>query len=212
MLQDAEWDAETVTFETSDGVTLTGELATPVDAGRIDSAAIVCHPHPQYGGNRFNSVVDACWRALADAGIVALRFDFRPEFGGGVDERLDAVAALDVLAARHPNARLVALGYSFGAMVVLGVTDHRIAATVLVAPPLSMMPVEVTPLAQTLVLTPVGDQFTPPDAATPIVDGWRSSNDDVTFEPVPMADHFLAGRTAHVADRVVTWLTTLPEV
>ena len=212
MLQDAEWDAETVTFETSDGVTLTGDLATPVDADTITTAAIVCHPHPQYGGDRFNVVVESCWRALAGAGILALRFDFRSRFGGGVDERLDVVAALDALAERRPTARLVAIGYSFGAMVVLGVSDARIAATALVAPPLSIMPVEVTPLAPTLVLTPVGDQFTPPEAATPIVDGWRSANDDVTFEVVPMADHFLAGRTQHVADRVVTWLTTLPEV
>jgi len=206
VLQDAEWDAETVTFEASDGVTLTGDLATPTREEPVATAAIVCHPHPQYGGDRFNTVADACWRALAGAGVTALRFDFRSAFGGGVAERLDAIAALDVLAARHPSARLAAVGYSFGAMVVLGVEDARVRATALIAPPLTMMPVEVTPNAPTLVLTPVGDQFTPPDAATPIVDAWRTTNDDVTFEPVSMTDHFLAGRTAHVADRVTDWL------
>ena len=68
---------------------------------------MLLHPHPRFGGNRLNAVVAALFRALPAAGIAALRFDFRPGAGGEggdlAEERLDAVAGLDVLAG--PRAR-----------------------------------------------------------------------------------------------------------
>ncbi|MEL6893675.1 MAG: hypothetical protein AAFP84_18940 [Actinomycetota bacterium] len=200
-----------MTFTTADGVTITGDLASPTD-GPPSRAAIVCHPHPQYGGDRFNSVVEACWRGLADVGVGALRFDFRAIFGGGVAERQDAVAALDVLAARWPDAALAVVGYSFGAMVALGLGDPRVAASVLIAPPLTVMPLDVTPVAPMLVLVPAHDQFTRPADAMPVVEAWRADGSEVGVEAVEMADHFLTGRVAHVAERTVTWLTGLPDV
>ncbi len=135
-------------------------------------AAIICHPHPQYGGNRFNNVVTALFDALPPAGIAALRFDFRTEFSDGVGERLDAIAAIDEVAAAVPDVPIVALGYSFGAMIALGLDDARVAALGLVAPPLSMAPDVSAPAVPTLVLVAAHDQFSPPTASVPIVDAW----------------------------------------
>src|SRR5258706_6203119 len=53
---------------------LEGRLAAPPAAKR---AAVVCHPHPQYGGDMDNPVVVATTHALAARGIAALRFNFR---------------------------------------------------------------------------------------------------------------------------------------
>ncbi len=168
-------------------------------------AAIVCHPHPQYGGNRFDNVVSALYDALPRAGIAALRFDFRAEFSGGPGERLDAVAALDDLVAAVPDVPVAVVGYSFGAMIALGLDDERVTALALVAPPLAMARDLAAPTVRTLVLTPAHDQFSPPAASTPIVAGWRAA--PVEHHTIEMADHSLAGRTATVADRVTAWLS-----
>ena len=100
MSESAPVTVRLVEFETSDGIELVGDLAVPA---RPIAAAIVCHPHPQYGGNRFNNVVSAVFAALPESGIATLRFDFRQTFDHGVGERLDAVAALDALGDEVPD-------------------------------------------------------------------------------------------------------------
>jgi len=168
--------------------------------GSPRAGIVVCHPHPTYGGNRFNNVVAALFSALPVAGFATLRFDFRADGGDGVGERLDVIAALDALADRI-DAPLAVAGYSFGAAVALTTGDDRITAIAAVAPPLSMMKVPA-PAAPTLILTPRHDQFCPPDAARAIIGDWT----DCEFEAIESADHFLTGHTADVADRATSWL------
>ena len=187
-------------LRTSDGVEIAGDLAVPAEPV---SASIVCHPHPQYGGNRFNNVVSTVFAALPAAGVAALRFDFRTQFSGGPGERLDAVAALDELATAVPGVPLVAVGYSFGALVALGLDDDRVTALGLIAPPLAMAPEPRAPMVPTLVLTPAHDQFSPPAATESIVAGWP----DCEHRVVEMADHSLVGHTAAVAELVTDWLS-----
>jgi alpha/beta superfamily hydrolase len=206
--------ATEVAFRTADGVDLSGELLVPAGAR---AAAIICHPHPLYGGTRFDHVVGALFAGLPEAGIAALRFDFRRDFGGGVAEVGDAVAALAELRRAVPGVPLVACGYSFGAMVVLGVdaasAEGTVAGKVLVAPPLTAMPAArpddgrdgAAAPVPTLVLSPEHDQFTPASAAEPIVAAWAGAR----FAPIAMADHFLHGRTGAVVDAVVPWIAEL---
>lgn len=192
-------ESETIEFETADGITLVGDVIVPADAR---AAAIVCHPHPQYGGNRHNPVVEALYTHLADAGVAALRFDFRASFDDGRGERVDAEAALAEMRRRAAHAATFALGYSFGAMIALGLTDDGLAGKVLVAPPLGHMAGSEPGGTPTLVLTPTHDQFTPPDVAEPIVASWTGSD----YEVIPSCDHFLAGRASFVAERAVRWV------
>ncbi len=123
-------ETQPVQFTTSDGVTIDGDLRVP-ESSR--AAAIICHPHPQYGGNRHNNVVQALFDALPTAGVAALRFDFRAEYDDGRGEGLDATAALDYRSSAVPAVALAATGYSFGAMIVLELNDTRVAAKVLAA-------------------------------------------------------------------------------
>jgi alpha/beta superfamily hydrolase len=195
----------TFEFESLDGPRLVGDICVPESAR---AGAVICHPHPQYGGTRHDRVVAALYDALPAADIAALRFDFRSEFSNGVGERLDALAAFEQLAAAAPKVPLALLGYSFGAWIALGIDDARISALVAIAPPLAVMSDVPAPSSPTLVLTPAHDQFSPPNSTEPIVDGWRpQSTAPIDFEVVDMADHFLAGRTGVVADRVVSWLS-----
>ncbi len=195
---------DTVEFRTADGTDLAGDMAVPTTPR---AAAILCHPHPSYGGNRFDHVVGALFEALPAVGVAALRFDFRPDFGGGIAEIGDAVAALGTLGREVQDVPMLAAGYSFGAMVALAVDPHvvPVAAKILIAPPLAAMDVPSVAEVPTLVITPEHDQFTPPAAAEPIVSGWR----DATLETVPMVDHFLHGGTARVVDLAVRWIDAL---
>ena len=188
---------------TSDGHAIEGDLTLPPPGTDLAGAVVRCHPHPQHGGNRFNTVVTALYDALPAAGHAALRFDFRREFAGGDGERLDVVAALDHLdtVAELADVPRYVVGYSFGAVVALNTRDDRISAVVAIAPPLAVM-TATDPGVPTLVVVPRHDQFSPPDATEPIVTTWPSV--DVTI--VESADHFLAGRTGEVARLVVAWL------
>src|SRR5438093_13487786 len=51
---------------------------------------VVCHPHPMYGGDMHNNVVDAVCQTAAADGIVALRFNFRG--AGGSKEATTTVS------------------------------------------------------------------------------------------------------------------------
>ncbi|MBN2623549.1 MAG: alpha/beta hydrolase [Acidimicrobiales bacterium] len=197
-----------ISLLTADGETLAGDLGVPAGA---PAGAVLCHPHPAHGGDRHNVVIDALHRAMGAAGLATLRFDFRrgqprAASGEGVAERADVVAALHRLATEVDRAvPLFLVGYSFGADVALAVGDDRHAGWALVAPPFRFSgparPASGDP-RPVLVMTPAHDQFAPPHWVGRATQGWP----DVTVEPVPMADHFLAGATAQVARAVTAWI------
>jgi alpha/beta superfamily hydrolase len=89
-----------------------------------DFAAVVCHPHPLYGGTMHNKVVHRLARGLRRAGGVVLRFNFRGvgrsqgSHAHGEGEIDDARAAREWLAARYPQLPMQLAGFSFGARVI----------------------------------------------------------------------------------------------
>ena len=204
---------ETVGLSTIDGLHLEADVSF-ADVARSEprGAVILTHPHPQYGGDRRNHVVDALFRALPDAGWHALRFDFRGvgasegSYGEGVDERLDVTAAIDALDAVAGDLPLWCVGYSFGALVALDVTDVRLAGWVAVAPPLAMSghrPLAANDHRPVLVLCPEHDQFSPPAPTLAATADWSATE----VRTVPMTDHSLVGRTAWLTEQVLDWLS-----
>jgi uncharacterized protein len=203
---------ETVALATIDGLHLEGDLHVPAATG---PGVVIAHPHPRYGGNRRNAVVEALFQAVSDAGCVALRFDFRGVNGsegrhdGGEAERLDVAAAIELVEPIVDDRPIVVAGYSFGGVVALNVVDPRVNGWLAVAPPLASAAV---PLAGAdhrpkHLLVPEHDQFTPPATMTGIVEQWQAT----TTEVVPMADHFLAGCTAAVAQAAVLFVRRFDE-
>jgi uncharacterized protein len=109
----------------------------PGPAGRLEAlleepedvepryAALVCHPHPLYGGSMHNKVVYRMARGLRKTGAVVLRFNFRGvnlsegEHAHGVGEIEDARAALNFLRERYPDLPWMLGGFSFGSRVAL---------------------------------------------------------------------------------------------
>jgi uncharacterized protein len=102
-------------------------------------AAILCHPHPVYGGSMHNRVVYRMAHGLRRAGLAVLRFNFRGvglskgEYGHFEGEVEDARAALAWMRARYPDLPFLLAGFSFGARVItrLGCADG--GATKLIA-------------------------------------------------------------------------------
>lgn len=103
-----------------------------------ECAALICHPHPLFGGTMHNKVVFRAAKAAVREGVPALRFNFRGvgksqgEFGNEVGETEDVRAALEHLSSRFPRAGLILMGFSFGSLVGLrvGVEDRRVVALV----------------------------------------------------------------------------------
>ena len=105
--------------------------------------AVVCHPHPLYDGTMNNKVVTILVRTYTALNIPAVRFNFRGvgssegEHAEGIGEVDDLVAVASWARQRHPGARLLLAGFSFGSGVAgngvfeLADVDHL----TLVAPP-----------------------------------------------------------------------------
>ena len=133
-----------------------GNLVIPITHGQLEAiikeprqgppraAALVLHPHPLGGGTMHNKVVFRAATALNDAGLVVLRINFRGVGGStgehdeGRGEQDDVRAALDYLAAKYPQLRLVLCGFSFGARVGLdvGIDDDRVQYLISIGTPL----------------------------------------------------------------------------
>jgi len=94
------------------------------DGRQPQLAAVVCHPHPLYGGSMRNKVVYRLGRGLRRAGAAVLRFNFRGvgasqgSHGHLEGEIGDARAALDWQRKRYPELPFALAGFSFGAHVV----------------------------------------------------------------------------------------------
>jgi alpha/beta superfamily hydrolase len=183
-------------------------VTNPVDRRSVAqprAGAVVLHPHPRFGGDRHHPVVGAIFEALPSAGIDAVRFDFRLGADPGDDVELgrrDAGAALDGLRMDDPDLALAVIGYSFGAAVGMSVEHGGIRARIVIAPPFGVVPVNRASDEPTLVLVAAHDQFAPPDVVAPLVAAWP----DTTLEIIESTDHFLVGRAASIAARVVAWL------
>ena len=162
---------------------------------------VICHPHPQYGGDMHNNVVGAIVRAALGAGAAALRFNFRGvgdsegEFDNGVGERDDARAALDFLR-RQPEidaTRVALAGYSFGATVAVGVADRRddLTALISVSGPTQRGPnVEIHLHCPALFVTGDRDKHVESDL---LLEYREQIGDDVTVEVLSGVDHFWWG-------------------
>ena len=115
--------------------------------GAGKGAAVICHPHPLYGGSMWNNVVDALEIGFSQAGFTTLKFNFRGvggstgRYDGGAGEMRDvASACLFLKEHTGDRERLVLAGYSFGAWVCA-----RAASGVIYwgsAPPQRAKPVE----------------------------------------------------------------------
>lgn len=182
-------------------------------AAQPDFVAVVCHPHPLYGGTIHNKVVYRTAKALHQRGASVLRFNFRGAgqsegvHDRGIGEQADVRAALDYLSTEFPGRAIVLAGFSFGSWVGLrvGCEDPRVISLIGLGLPVDN--VEVSYLRACvkpkLIIQGGQDQF-----------GSRA-NIEALFATIPEpkrlvivegADHFFAGHLDAIGTAIDAWL------
>ena len=84
---------------------------------------LICHPHPQYGGNMYNNVVSGVFNKLMKIDISCLRFNFRGvgrstgNHSNGTGEISDVQKSIDFLINEKNCERIIVCGYSYGAAI-----------------------------------------------------------------------------------------------
>ena len=209
--------AEPVELRSADGTVLEGELATAEPPGADPvAAAVLCHPHPQYGGTMRSLVIGALFAALPAAGVTCLRFNFRGvegsggTFDSGRGEVDDARAALAALAAAVPTGTpLLLAGWSFGADIALSVHDPAVHAWLAIAPPLrfaSDLDAVAADERPKLLLLAEHDEVRAPAEIETIAGSWKATE----IEVVAGASHFFMGRTDLLTELAVDYARRLP--
>ncbi|MBA3826527.1 MAG: alpha/beta hydrolase [Ktedonobacterales bacterium] len=179
----------------------------------VGMAAVVCHPHPLGGGTMHNKVVFTLAKTLGEAGIPALRFNFRGvgrstgAFDEGRGEADDVRVALDWLAARYPATPLLLAGFSFGAWVGLpvGCGDPRVTRIIGAGVPTSLLDVAaLTYCAKPkLIVQGAEDQYGPLASLQP----WYAAlTEPKALRIVPACDHFFTGHQEDLAEALRGWL------
>ena len=181
--------------------------------GKVLRAAVVCHPHPLFGGTMHNKVVFRIARALNESGFAVLRFNFRGvgrsagAHTGGSGEQEDLRAAMDFITNRYPEADLWLAGFSFGAMVMwpVGCVDERARALIAVGLPVSRYAFDASIVCDKPKLFVQGslDEFGSPADLESFVGGLSEPKQLLIVEG---ADHFFEGHLSQLQKGVVEFV------
>jgi alpha/beta superfamily hydrolase len=196
-----------------------GRLEALLNAGaeQATHAALVCHPHPLYGGTLHNKVVFHTMKALNGFGYPVLRFNFRGaglsqgEHDDGSGEVEDVRTALDWLD-REFHLPLIFAGFSFGAAVGLQAAcpDARVAAVIGLGLPVSTIDDRVydfeflrTCMKPKLFVSGERDQFGPRAKLERVMETLPEPKKLVIVEG---ADHFFEGRLRELRETIEAWI------
>jgi alpha/beta superfamily hydrolase len=174
-----------------------------------DSYAVVCHPHPLYGGTMDNKVVTTVARALHETGIPTLRFNFRGvgasagAFDRGEGETADADAVAQWGAEHWSGRTLVIAGFSFGGYVALRLAQQRLPRHLItIAPAIQRFdaPAMEVPRCPWLVVQGDADDVVDPAAVIAWVNGL---NPKPRLVVLPGVGHFFHGRLQMLREAVI---------
>ncbi len=192
-------------------------IETPVSgedsqAAQVAAFAVVCHPHPQFGGTLDNKVVHTLARAFNQLGAPAIRFNFRGvgtsagTYDDGRGEIQDALAVVAWGRARWPGAALWLGGFSFGGSVAVWAAGEAAPARVVaVAPGITTIDVTgaVPPACPWLIVQGDADEVVPPQ----VVLAWsRTLVPAPEVAVLPGAGHFFHGRINDLRETVLAFM------
>lgn len=193
------------------------EALLNLGAENASHAALVCHPHPVYGGTLHNKVVFHAMKALNSFGFPVLRFNFRGaglsegEHAHGEGELDDVRVALDWLEREYRQPAIFA-GFSFGAAVGLRAAcpDTRVQALISLGTPVA--PIDnrrydfdflAACLKPKLFVSGSRDQFAPKAQLQQMVAAVPEPKKLVFIEA---ADHFFEGRLREMRETIESWV------
>ena len=177
-----------------------------------DKGVVITHPHPLYGGNMYNNVVESLVRIYQLAGYTTLRFNFRSvgssegEYDNGIGEQGDVKAALHYLIQRGKKVLDLA-GYSFGSWVnalAISAVD-TVDRMVMISPPVAFMDFSSVGLTPQIDLVVAGsqDRIAPVKLIDKMLPTW---NPRAHLEVIDGADHFYLGYTEKLESVLTAYL------
>jgi hypothetical protein len=182
------------------------------------AAAVVCHADPTQGGMMHFKVVFRAAKALQQAELAALRFNFRGvgrsegSHDGGDGEQDDVRAALDEMEGRFPSLPLILGGFSFGSVMAARVaaSDPRVRGLFVLGFPVSRL-TDVSHLASIrvprLFVQGEADMFGSGEALRALVEPLPERRALVV---IPGADHFFTGHLDSLQSTIVAWAAARP--
>ncbi len=195
-----------------------GRLEALLNNGAPDAAyaALVCHPHPLFGGTMHNKVVYNTMKVLNGFGFPVLRFNFRGtelsegmhDYGQG--EQQDVQTALDWLKQEF-HKPLIFAGFSFGAAIGLRAAcpDPDVAALISLGTPVAAEGRAYTYeflnscTKPKLFISGDRDQFGPADALHAVT---SNAAEPKRFVSIHGADHFFAGQLESMRSAIEFWV------
>ena len=175
------------------------ELEGLFDLRDEKKGVVVTHPHPLYGGDMYNLVVESIVHVYNLKGYSTLKFNFRGvggsrgAYGDGVGEQKDVLSALSFLQDSGMD-RIDLAGYSFGAWVNAH-TVQKVSVVnqmIMVSPPVGFMDFTSVSTMNSLKLVVTGnrDDIAPADKIKKMITSW---NPHARFDIIEGADHFYGG-------------------
>ena len=174
-------------------------LTAPARGDPKQAMAIICHPHPLFGGTMHNKVVTTLSRTFQNVGLDTVRFNFRGvgksqgEYAAGEGETEDLLSIVSWVKETNPNTSLWLAGFSFGAYIAArAATQIELALLILVAPPVEHFPMAELPVFQAPCLVIKGDQdeVVPPQAVYDWINNRQPRPKLIRF---PQTTHFFHG-------------------
>jgi len=162
---------------------------------------VVTHPHPLYGGDMMNNVVEALCLAYNECGWSSLRFNFRGvgqsegSYDNGEGEQEDLAGAIRYLSDSGVE-KIDLAGYSFGSWIIARKAKSfgNINRIVMVSPPVDLFDYSSlnNSTETSLILAGSEDDIADHRSIARILPLW---NPDATLQVISGADHFYLGRT-----------------
>ncbi len=179
---------------------------------------LICHPHPQYGGNMFNNVVSEVFNKLVRNKISCMRFNFRGvgrstgSHSDGTGELSDVYACVDFVINERKLEKIFLCGYSYGAVIgcsAVGYSD-KIIGYISISFPWDFMGSKYKELSQ----SSKPKLFIQGDKDTVARFGNFQENFEYYLDPkkkkiIEGADHFYGNYEEQVADIVLEFLRNL---
>lgn len=183
-------------------------MVSPPEMKEGDAIAVICHPHPLYGGSMANKVVHVVANTLNDMGMATLRFNFRGvghsqgHFDNGKGEVDDLVAATQWFKQRYVRSPLWLAGFSFGSYIAF--QAHQLSGAnrlMLIAPPVTMFDFNADTQIQIpwMVIQGGRDEITEPEK----VSAWvKKQSNKPSYQWLSDADHFFHGQLNHIRNAI----------
>jgi len=193
-----------------------GKLEVCVSEGiapQRNAFAVICHPHPLYGGTMQNKVVTTLVKTFQSLGVNTVRFNFRGvgqsegKFDHGNGEIDDALAVINWMQREQKKNEIWLAGFSFGAYIAAKTASQLpITQLVTVAPPVNHFHMELIPPIHAPWIVVQGEL----DEVVPANDvyAWIETREPKpTLLKFPQAGHYFHGLLLELRERIAAAIT-----